>query len=218
MVEVPYPKDLIDATPVVTKLRAAGAEVVIHNGYAETLYIIRGADAIKFKPLWVGGGGYYVQPEFLTERGKEGVRGVVCAMSCNHRWNNPAVEDVNEEFIKKSKLPFIDEHGVAGYAEVWIAKYGIEKAKSTDPEKVRDGLRSMEIVMGSLQDEGKMKGDAYISPRALFVNPGGARLKFNEKGDNIYMGGCLVQWQEVKGKMEPVTVLPEAHTPYRLQR
>jgi len=216
--EVPYPKDLIDATPVVTKLRAAGAEVVIHNGYAETLYIIRGADAIQYKPLWVGGGGFYVQPEFLTERGKEGVRGVVCAMSCNHRWNNPSVDVVNEEFVKKSKLPFIDEHGVAGYAEVWIAKYGIEKAQSTDPGKVRDALRNMEIVMGSLQDEGKMKGNAYVSPRALFVNPGGARLKFNEKGDNIYMAGCLVQWQEVKGKMEPVTVLPEANTPFRLQR
>jgi branched-chain amino acid transport system substrate-binding protein len=216
--EVPYPKDLIDATPVVTKLRATGAEVVIHNGYAETLYIIRGADAIKYRPFWVGGGGYYVQPEFLTERGREGVKGVVCAMSCNHRWNNPAVDEVNEDFMKKSKLSFIDEHGVAGYAEVWIAKYGIEKAKSTDPGKVKDALHSLEIVMGGLQDEGKMKGDAYISPRALFVNPGGAHLKFNEKGDNIHMAGCLVQWQDVKGKMEPVTVFPEKNTPYKLQR
>jgi hypothetical protein len=31
------------------------------------------------------------------------------------------------------------------------------------------------------------------------------------------MGACLVQWQEVKGKMEPVTIHPEANTPYRLK-
>ena len=216
--DVSYPKDLMDATPVVTKLRASGAEVVILVGYAEILPIIRGADAIQYKPFWIGGGGFFVQPEFLVERGREGVRGVVCAMSCNHRWSNPTVDEAGPEFIKKSKLPFIDEHGVAGYAEAWIAKYGIEKAKSADPQEIKDALHNLEIVMGPLQDEGKMKGDAYISPRALFVNPGGARLKFNEKGDNIYMDGCLVQWQDVKGNMEPVTVFPEKNTPYKLMR
>ena len=81
---------------------------------------------------------------------------------------------------------------------------------------MRDGLRKMEIIMGPAEDEGKIKDNAIISPRALFVMPGGARLKFNDKGDNIYMAGCLVQWQEVKGKMEPVVVFPEKNTPYRL--
>ena len=133
--EVAYPKDLIDATPVVSKLNASGAEVVLLTGYAEVLYIIRGADAIGYKPFWIGGGGFFVQPEFVEERGAQGVKGVVCAMSCNPRWNNPIVDEVNAEFVKKSKLPFIDEHGVAGYAEVWIAKYGVETAKSPTRQK-----------------------------------------------------------------------------------
>jgi len=215
--EVGYPKDLVDATPFVTKLQASGAEIVLLNGYSEVLFIMRAADAMRYKPLWVGGGGFFVQPEFLKERGPEGVKGVVCAMSDNHRWNNPIADEVNEEYIKKyPEFPFIDEHAISGYSGAWIAKYGVEVAGSPDPTKVRDGLRKLEIIMGPAKDEGKKKGEAIISPRALYVFPSG-RLKFNEKGDNIYMTGCLVQWQEVKGKMEPVMVFPEESTPYRLK-
>jgi len=216
--ELAYPKGLLDGTPVITKLMASGAEVVILNGYAESLYILKAADAMGYKPLWVGGGGFFVQPELLEERGPEGVKGVCCAMSCNHRWNNPIAKEVNDKFVKKCHLPFITEHGVSGYSGAWIAKYGVEQAGSRDPAKVKDALHKLEIVMGPAEDEGKMKDGAIISPRALFVTPGGAHLKFNEKGDNIYMSGCLVQWQEVEdGKWEPVTVSPEEHTPYRLK-
>jgi len=216
--EVGYPKDLVDATPVISKLRASGAEVVILNGYAETLYILRAGDAIRYKPLWVGGGGFFVQPEFLEERGPEGVKGVCCAMSDNHRWKNPIAEEVNAEYVKRyPKFPFMTEHAISGYAGAWIAKYGVEMAKSTDPKKVKDALHNLEIIMGPAEDEGKMKGGAIISPRSLYVVSGGGRLKFNEKGDNIYMSGCLVQWQEVKGKMEPVMVSPEKFSLYKLQ-
>jgi len=219
--ELAYPKDLLDGTPIITKLMASGAEVVILNGYAEVLYILTASDAVGYKPLWVGGGGFFVQPELLEERGHEGVKGICCAMSCNHRWGNPIAEKVNTEFVrlaKKSGLPYIPEHAIAGYAGAWIAKYGVEQAGSRDPAKVKDALHSLEIVMGPAEDEGKMKNGAIISPRALFVMPGGAHLKFNENGDNVYMSGCLTQWQEVKdGKWEPVTISPEEHTPYRLK-
>jgi len=215
--EVGYPKDLVDATPFITKLQASGAEVVLLNGYAEVLHILRAADAMRYRPLWVGGGGFFVQPEFLKERGPEGVRGVTCAMSCNHRWSNPIADEVNRDYIKKyPDYPFIDEHAVSGYSGAWIAKYGVEIAGSPDPTKVRDGLRKLELIMGPAKDEGKIKGGAIISPRGLFVFPSG-RLKFNEKGDNIHMTGCLVQWQEVQGKMEPVMVFPEESTPYKLK-
>ena len=215
--EVGYPKGLVDATPVVLKLQASRADVILLNGYADVLTVLRSADAVGFRPLWIGGGGFFVQAEFLKERGPEGVKGVACAMSCNHRWDNPIADEVNAEFISKHDFPFISEHAISGYSGAWIAKYGIEKAGSPDPDKVKDALHDLEIIMGPAEDEGKMKDGAIISPRALFTMPGGARLKFNEKGDNIYMSGCLVQWQEVKGKMEPVVVSPEEHTSYRLQ-
>jgi len=220
--EIAYPKGLVDGTPVITKLMASGAEVVILNGYAESLYILTAADAMGYKPLWVGGGGFFVQPELLEERGPEGVKGVCCAMSCNHRWSNPIADEVNDKFVKFVKekganLPYITEHAISGYAGTWVAKYGVELAGSRDPAKVKDALHNLEIVMGPAEDEGKMKDGAIISPRALFVVPS-AHLKFNEKGDNIYMSGCLVQWQEVEdGKWEPVMVSPEENTPYRLQ-
>lgn len=215
--EVAYPKGLTDATPVITKLQASGAKVVILNGYAESLYVLRTADAMGYNPLWVGGGGFFVQPELLEERGPEGVKGITCAMSCNHRWNNPIADEVNKKFKQRYGLPFITEHAISGYSGAWTAKYGVEQAGSPDPEKVKDALHELEIVMGPAEDEGEMRDGAIISPRALYVTPGGARLNFNEKGDNKYMSGCLVQWQEVKGTMEPVTVSPEEHTFYRLE-
>lgn len=215
--EVGYPKGMVDATPIIAKLRASGAEVVVLTGYAETLYILRAADAIKYKPLWLGGGGFFVQPEFLEERGPEGVKGICCAMSCNHAWDNPIAKGVSAEFSKRHpKFPFITEHGISGYSGAWIAKYGVEAAKSTDPVKVKDALHNLEIVMGPAEDEGKMKDGAYVSPRALYVCSGSGRLKFNEKGDNIYMSGCLVQWQDINNQMQPVMVSPEKLTPYRL--
>jgi len=218
--EMAYPKDLIDGIPVITKLMASGAEVVILNGYAEVLYILGASDAMGYKPLWVGGGGFFVQPELFEDRGPERIKGIVSAMSCNHRWDNPIAEEVNANFIKfaeKLDLPYITEHAISGYSGAWTAKYGVEQAASRDPEKVKDALHGLEIVMGPAEDEGKMRDGAIISPRALFVTPGGAHLKFNEKGDNIYMSACSVQWQEIEdGKWEPVTVSPEEHTSYKL--
>lgn len=141
-------------------------------------------------------------------------------MSCNHRWSNPVADEVNAEFIKKhSKFLFLPEHAVSGYSGAWIAKYGIEMAKSTDPIKVRDALHKIKIVMGPAADEGKMKDGAIISPRAL-LDMGGNKplaIEFTAGGDNKHMGACLVQWQEVNGKMEPVTIFPEENTTYRLK-
>ncbi len=218
--EVGYPKGMVDATPIVSKLKASGAEVVLLNGYADVLYVMRAADAARYKPTWVGGGGFFVQQEFLEEMGAKGVEGAVSAMSCNHRWSNPVADEVNAQFIKRqSKFLFIPEHAISGYSGAWVAKYGVEMAKSTDPIKVKDALHKLKIVMGAAQDEGKMKDGAIISPRALFVM-GGCKpmaLEFNENGDNKHMGGCLVQWQDVKGKMEPVTIYPEENTSYRLK-
>ncbi len=41
--DVGYPKGMVDATPVVSKLKASGAEVVLLNGYADVLYVMRAA-------------------------------------------------------------------------------------------------------------------------------------------------------------------------------
>ncbi len=218
--DVGYPKGMVDATPIVLKLKASGAEVVLLNGYADVLHVMRAADAARYHPIWVGGGGFFVQQEFLEEMGAKGVEGTVSAMSCNHRWSNPIADEVNAQFIKKhSKFLFIPEHAVSGYSGAWIAKYGVEMAKSVDPVKVKDALHKIKIVMGPAQDEGKMKDGAIISPRSLFVMGGNIPMgiEFNENGDNKHLGACLVQWQDVKGKMEPVTIYPEENTSYRLK-
>ena len=90
-----------------------------------------------------------MQQEFLEEMGAKGVEGAVSAMSCNHRWSNPIADEVNAQFIKKhSKFLFLPEHAVSGYSGAWIAKYGVEMAKSTDPVKVKDALHKIKIVMG----------------------------------------------------------------------
>jgi branched-chain amino acid transport system substrate-binding protein len=218
--EVGYPKGMVDATPIVTKLKASGAEVVLLNGYADVLYVMRAAEAAQFTPIWVGGGGFFVQQEFLAEMGPKGVEGAVSAMSCNHRWSNPIADEVNAQFIKEhSKFLFIPEHAISGYSGAWIAKYGIELAKSTDPVKVKDALHKLKITLGPAKEEGKIKNGWIISPRALFDQGGDVpcRIEFEANGDNKFMGACLVQWQEVNGKMEPVTIIPEENTHYRLK-
>ncbi|MEM2351888.1 MAG: ABC transporter substrate-binding protein [Thermoproteota archaeon] len=209
--EVAYPKELVDPVPVATKLKEAGADILILIGYDEVLMILKAMKAIGYKPLIIGGGGAFAYPEFLDTMGPD-AEGITVGFSCNHNWNNPIFKEVNAKY-KALYGSFIHEHAISGYSGPWIVKYAIEVAKSADPEKVREGLLKLDIVMGPLEDEGKIneKGQ-IISPHSLAVFCSG-RLKFKENGDNEYMTGIIVQWQSG----ELVTVYPEYCTPYRLK-
>jgi branched-chain amino acid transport system substrate-binding protein len=209
--DLPYPKELVDPMPIATKLKAAGADILIMNGYDEVLMILGAMKQIGYKPLIIGGGGAFAYPEFLDRMGPD-AEGITVGFSCNHNWDNPIFKNLNAKY-KQLYGSFIHEHAISGYSGPWIAKYAIEAAKSADPEKVREGLLKLDIVMGSLGDEGKVNDKGQIiSPHSLAVFCSG-HLKFKENGDNEYMIGIIVQWQGG----ELVTVYPEYCTSYRLK-
>lgn len=95
------------------------------------------------------------------------------------------MELLNAEFEAIHHHPMIEDMADT-YAEIWIIKEGIEKAASTDPQKIRDAIASLDITSGP----------------ASFV-PGG-EVKFDKTGQNIKAQVAIQQWQD--GKI--VTVAP----------
>jgi len=95
------------------------------------------------------------------------------------------MEKLNAEFEAEYHHPMIEDMADT-YAEFWMIKEAMEKAKSTDPKKVRDALASLDITSGP----------------ASFV-PGG-EVKFDSTGQNIKAAVAIQQWQN--GKI--VTVAP----------
>jgi len=97
------------------------------------------------------------------------------------------MEKLNDEFEAQYHHPMIEDMADT-YAEIWIIKDAMEKAKSVDPRKVRDALASIDITSGP----------------GSFV-PGG-EVKFDSTGQNVDAAVAIQQWQH--GKI--VTVAPAA--------
>lgn len=95
------------------------------------------------------------------------------------------MEKLNDEFEAKYHHPMIEDMADT-FAEIWMIKDAMEKAKSVDPKKVRDALASIDITSGP----------------ASFV-PGG-EVKFDSTGQNVKAAVAIQQWQN--GKI--VTVAP----------
>lgn len=182
-----YAANFSDATPLVNKLKASGAEVVFPVSYLTDAILIQktmrqlGVNAALF-----GGGAGYLMPEFYQSAGKDAEL-VFSVASWNNDLPYKGMADLNQRYKAKHN-EFIMEHSGEAYAMMWILKEAIEKAASRDPKKVRDALASLELTEG---------------PGAIM--PGGV-IKFDSKGWNEKVHPVMIQW--VNG--EPRTVWPKS--------
>lgn len=181
-----YAANFTDATPLVNKLKASGAEVVFPVSYLTDAILIQktmrqlGVNAALF-----GGGAGYLMPEFYQSAGKDAEL-VFSVASWNNDLPYPGMKDLNQRYKAKYN-EFIMEHAGEAYAMVWTIKEAIEKAASRDPKQVRNALAALELKDG---------GGAIM--------PGGV-TRFDEKGWNRNVHPVMIQW--VNG--EPRTVWPK---------
>lgn len=178
-----YPLGITDATPLVAKLRASGAQVVFPVSYLnDSLLIIRSMRQQGLDLPAVGGAAGYVIPDFQRGLGPfaEGVLSIAPA-------NYDQAPEYTERFRKR--FGYFMVHEALEHAVLMdnLAR-AMEAAKSAAPAAIRDALRATSFTEGWSQAMGA------------------AGVKYDDTGLNTRAVPVMVQWRGT----ELVTVWPEA--------
>jgi branched-chain amino acid transport system substrate-binding protein len=181
----PYSAGFTDASPLVNKVKASGANMLFAVSYLNDLVLI--VRAMKQMGLNIplnGGSGGSVHPDFYKNTGTD-AEGLLGVSHWNHDTDKNALE-VNAAY-RKQFGKFIFEYAGGLVAQTFLIAEALERAASPDPQKVRDALALLDIS----------EGYAAMCP--------GGRVKFDETGRNIHAHPVGVQWQ--KGDL--VSVFPK---------
>lgn len=171
----PYSAGFADAGPLLNKVKASGANMLFAVSYLNDLIlIVRTVKQIGLEVGINGGSGGFVVPDFYKNVGAlaEGLQGVA-------HWNHDVdanAQKVNAEY-KKRYGEFLFEYGGGLVAQTFMLADALERAQSTDPQKVRDALAALDVSSGY----------AAMAP--------GGKVKFGPDGKNVYGHPVGVQWQ-----------------------
>jgi branched-chain amino acid transport system substrate-binding protein len=182
VMDEPYPLGITDATPLIDKLRASGAQAVFPLSYFnDSLFIVRTMRQQRITIAVVGGAGGYVIPDF--EKGLGELAEDVLSISPTNYDLAPALTDPFRKRFGYFMVQEAIEHAVA----LDVLVQAIERAKSTKPKAVTEALHG-----------GRFEGGWT---KAM---PGGA-VQFDQTGLNTLSVPIMVQWR----KKELVTVWPK---------
>ena len=171
----PYSAGLTDASPLINKVKASGANMLFPVSYLNDLIlIVRAIKQVGLEIAINGGSGGFVIPDFYKNVGNlaEGLLGVA-------HWNHDIdanAQKVNAAY-KEQYGEFLFEYAGGLVAQTFMIADALERAASTDPQKVRDALASLDVS----------EGYAAMCP--------GGKVKFGPDGKNIYAHPVGVQWQ-----------------------
>lgn len=188
VVDEVFTPPLADATPPVQKVRQRKPDVMLvyptNTGDVKlVLEKFKEFNLDKGRLPMFGNGAQFGTPEILNVVGKDLLEGFIFSLA---NWPTKASESMVKRFMVRFNEPFVGQDPVSTYGDIQLLKTVIERAKSADPEKVAEGLRSIDLKDGA----------------ASFY--AGGRVKFEENGRRIDAGIYLVQWQNGV----PVTVYP----------
>src|SRR5271156_2996158 len=172
----PYSAGLTDASPLINKVKASGANMLFPVSYLNDLIlIVRAIKQVGLKIALNGGSGGFVIPDFYKSVGPltEGLLGVA---HWNHDCNADA-QKVNDVY-KKTYGEFLFEYAGGLVAQTFMLADALERAGSADPQKVREALSTLDVSSGY----------AAMAP--------GGKVKFGPDGKNIYGHPVGVQWQD----------------------
>jgi branched-chain amino acid transport system substrate-binding protein len=185
-----YDARFTDASPLVTKIKAAGVDVLFPVSYTtDAMLLLTTMHAMRVRPLVVGGGAGFIWPDIGKYLGDK-VNGVFSVSATNWDVKNIMTDAQRKSGVERYKKRFgvyMAEQGVEHYGMVWILKEAMEKAGSAHPQKIREALLAAEFSRGG----------------AGMMQPG--KLKFDQTGANTLVHPVMIQWQEG----EPRTVYPE---------
>lgn len=189
-----YPSTASDLTPVVMKIKTKKPDVILLTSNAADAILLTNTMAtmkVKAKAI-IGTGGGHADPSFRKNTGKN-CEYMFDVVEWETDLGRPQIPALNAEFKKRYGYDLAGE-SVDAFASVYVIADAIERAKSADPKKIRDALASTNLCVG----QGKL-GIDILSYDCV---------KFDETGQNKNAGIVLVQFRDIKGTMERVTVYP----------
>jgi branched-chain amino acid transport system substrate-binding protein len=196
VLDEPYPSTTSDLTPVVMKIKAAKPDVLLLTSNAADAILLTNTMAtykVKAKAI-IGTGGGHADPSFRKTTGKN-CENMFDVVEWETDLDRPQIPALNKEFKELHKIDLAGE-SVDAFSSVYVIADALERAKSTDPVKLRDALAATNLCVG----KGKL-GIDILSYDCV---------TFDQTGQNKNAGIVLVQFREVNGVMERVTVWPVA--------
>lgn len=182
-----YRAGITDAGPIVSKIKASGAEALFPVSYlTDAVLIIRTMKETNTNAAIMGGGSGYLMPDTLDIMGED-LNFIFTTACWNHDLPYPKVSEINDAYEAKHG-EFMQETAGELYAGLWVLKDALERAGTTDGSILRAYISSTDISEGP----------------AAILQPG--RIRFDETGQLVDIFPLLLQWQS--GKLK--TVWPDA--------
>ncbi len=210
-----------DLSALVTKLRRAQPDVILHTGYNPdiTLFLRQSKDAgLKWSAL-IGHGAGYGQIDKLVESFKDDVNYVynvdpVAAQLLDPKTLKAGLGDLTAEMVKRykaeTKANEVPPHTSMGFNQAWIfltdvLPRAIKNHGGFDPEALRKAALETDIPAG-----GTVQGYGV-----KFNPPGHKMAGQNERSSPVVMmyvkGETKIVWPSAIRTAEPVLPLPKGH-------
>ncbi|MEP9379092.1 ABC transporter substrate-binding protein [Aquabacter sp. CN5-332] len=170
---------LADATSIVQKLRATKPDMLLFyaTGFPDSKLVLSAMSEFGLTgrlPV-VSVGVQLVSPEMLAALGPKKLEGLI---NFTANWSSKPQEKILPDLVKRSGEPWIGQDTIATYGDIMLIKDALERAGSTDHDKVMDALKSINTSNGP--------GQYYL----------GERLAFDADGRRVGGAVGLVQWQD----------------------
>ena len=216
-----YSATSADLSALVTKLRRARPDVILHTGYNPdiTLFLRQAKEAgLKFKVL-IGHGAGYGQIDKLIATFKDDVNyffnvDPVAAQLLDPKTLKPGIGDLTVEMVKRYKAATgahqVPPHVSMGFNQAWIfftdvLPRAIKKHGGYGPEALRQAALETDIPEG-----GTIQGYGV-----KFFPPGNAMAGQNERSSPVVMqyinGVTKIAWPKGIRTVDPVLPLPKGH-------
>ena len=211
-----------DLSSLVTKLRRANADVILHTGYNPdiTLFWRQAKEqGLKWSALIGGGAGYGQFDKLHQAFGKEAeyIYNVdpVAAQLLDPKTLAPGLGELTQEMVKRykeeTKADVVPPHVSMGFNQTWIfltdvLPRAIKKFGGIDPEALRKAALATDIPEG-----GTIQGYGV-----KFYPPGSEMAGQNERSSPVvmqYIGGKTeIVWPARLRTAEPVLPWPKSHS------
>jgi branched-chain amino acid transport system substrate-binding protein len=216
-----YAATATDLSAMVTKLRRAQPDVILHTGYNPdiTLFLRQAKEAgLKFDAL-IGHGAGYGQIDKLVETFKDDVNYIynvdpVAAQLLEPKTLKPGIGDITAEMVKRYKAETganeVPPHVSMGFNQAWIfltdvLPRAIKKHGGFDPEALKKAALETDIPEG-----GTIQGYGV-----KFYPPGHKMAGQNERSSPVVMqyvkGETKVAWPSAIKTIDAVLPLPKGH-------
>ena len=179
---IAYDKTTTSLTAEVQRLKAAAADVLLPSSYtSDAMLFLRTAKELDYNPtLLIAQNAGYTDPTFLETLGAD-AEGAITRSPFNSdlAGSIPLINEVNARFKEHSNGRDLSDVPVRAFTGFLTLIDAINRAGSTDPEKIRVALTETDIP-----------------PEKLIVPWRG--IKFGSDGHNMLVRGILMQVQNGK--------------------